>query len=287
MNSLPDVADLRLVEAVARHGSVGAAARELLVSQPAASQRIAALERRCGVALFDRDTQGARATAAGTEMAAQARHILGHLGDVFERARAAAQAPSLHVGTIPSLAPTVFLALAHALPDAAVAEVADHGPTLVGWVSEGSLDHAVVAVAGQMSLPRGTVALPLGTDPIVVLLPDGCPAPVSGARPFAGRTVRSFTTDLAGEDLDRRLVTLGAMPRRAATAETAVLFARELGQPAVLPRSLSRRYRRDEDREVRMTRLGGTSLSLVTRAPVGAGAQAVATALAKELGLRS
>jgi len=50
---------------------------------------------------------------------------------------------------------------------------------------------------------------------------------------------------------------------------------------------LSRRYRRDEDREVRMTRLGGTSLSLVTRAPVGAGAQVVAAALTKELGLRA
>ncbi|HEY5785932.1 MAG TPA: LysR family transcriptional regulator [Microlunatus sp.] len=60
--------DLRLVAAVARLGSLGAAARELLVSQPSASQRLAALERRCGLRLFDRDNSGARPTAAGSAM---------------------------------------------------------------------------------------------------------------------------------------------------------------------------------------------------------------------------
>ena len=48
-------------------------------SQPSASQRLAALERRAGVELFDRDTTGARPTAAGTEMVANAQHVLGHL----------------------------------------------------------------------------------------------------------------------------------------------------------------------------------------------------------------
>src|SRR5688572_21603936 len=87
MVAYPEVDDLRLVDAIARHGSLGAAARELLVSQPSASQRLAALERRCGVRLFDRDNTGARPTAAGQEMVAEAGHILGHLERVFERSR--------------------------------------------------------------------------------------------------------------------------------------------------------------------------------------------------------
>ena len=65
MSSLPQVDDLRLVEAVLRHGSLGAAARELHISQPAASTRLATLERRIGERLFDRDTTGARPTPAG------------------------------------------------------------------------------------------------------------------------------------------------------------------------------------------------------------------------------
>ena len=134
MASYPEVGDLRLVDAIARHGSLGAAARELLVSQPSASQRLAALERRCGVRLFDRDNTGARPTAAGHEMVAEARHILGHLEQVFERSRAAAESETITVGTIPSLAMLVFPALHVALPHLRTSQVVDHGPRLVdGW----------------------------------------------------------------------------------------------------------------------------------------------------------
>jgi len=153
MGSYPEVADLRLVDAIARHGSVGAAARELLVSQPSASQRLAALERRCGVRLFDRDTTGARPTAAGQQMVAEAGHMLGHLERVFEWSRAAAESESITVGTIPSLAMLVFPALHVALPDLRTSQVVDHGPRLVDWVAEGSLDAAFVAIAGQIELP--------------------------------------------------------------------------------------------------------------------------------------
>ena len=81
-----------------------AAARELLVSQPSASHRLAALKRRCGVRLFDRDATCARATAAGNEMVIQAQHVLGHLERVFKRSRRAARSDS-------SLAMLVFPAL--------------------------------------------------------------------------------------------------------------------------------------------------------------------------------
>lgn len=84
MEPCPEVGDLRLVVAIVRHGSVGAAARELLIAQPSASHRLTALERRCGVQLFHRDNSGARPTAARNEMVAQARHILCHLERVLQ-----------------------------------------------------------------------------------------------------------------------------------------------------------------------------------------------------------
>lgn len=267
MASYPEVADLRLIDAIARHGSLGAAARELLVSQPSASHRLAALERRCGVRLFDRDTTGARPTAAGREMVDGARHILGHVEQVFERSRAAAESETLTVGTISSLAMLVFPALHVAFPRLRTSQVVDHGPRLVEWVAEGSLDAAFVAIASQIELPKGVTAQTVGVDRLGVLVPFTCDLHSAERRQFAGRTVVTYTTDYSGEELDGRIVALGATPYRAATAETAVRLGRLLGHPVVLPRSLLRAYLGAEDRELVTSRFGGPRLSLVTRVP--------------------
>ncbi|TGN65192.1 LysR family transcriptional regulator [Nocardioides eburneiflavus] len=285
MGSYPEVDDLRLVDAVARHGSLGAAARELLITQPSASQRLAALERRCGVRLFDRDTTGARVTAAGREMVAEADHILGHLGRVFERSRAAAESETLTVGTIPSLAMLVFPALHVALPGLRISQLVDHGPRLVGYVAEGSLDAAFVAIAGQIELPKGVTGQAVGVDPIGVLVPSTCDLRSTDRRQLAGRTVVTYTTDYSGEDLDGRVAALGATPHRAATAETAVRLGRLLGAPVVLPRSLLRTYLLDSDRELATARFGGPRLSLVTRVPRASYWADAAPLVGRELGL--
>ena len=261
------MADLRLVAAVARHGSLGAAARELLVSQPSASQRLAALERRCGLRLFDRDNSGARPTAAGSEMVKEARHILGHLEGVFDRSRSAAVSDSLSVGTISSLAMLVFPAMHVAMPHMHTIQVVDHGPRLVEWVAEGSLDAAFVAIARQMELPKGVTSRIVGVDRIGVLAPASCDLRSTDRRQLAGRTVFTYTVDHSGEELDRRVVSLGAMPLRAATAETAVRMGRLLGYPVVMPRSLLRAYLSGSDRELAAPRLGGPRLALVSRVP--------------------
>ncbi|MER5821197.1 LysR family transcriptional regulator, partial [Streptomyces mirabilis] len=50
---VPDLGALELLLAVARLGSLGRAARELGITQPAASSRIRSMERQLGVALVD------------------------------------------------------------------------------------------------------------------------------------------------------------------------------------------------------------------------------------------
>ena len=285
MNSYPEVSDLRLVVAIARHGSVGAAARELLVSQPSASHRLAALERRCGARLFDRDTTGARATAAGNEMVAQAHHVLGHLERVFERSRSAARAETISVGTISSLAMLVFPALHLAMPQVRTTQLVDHGPRLVEWVAEGSLDAAFIAIAGQIELPKGVTGRVVGVDRIEVLVPAGCELKSTDRGRFAGRTVVTFTIDQSAEELDRRVVALGATPLRAATAETAVRMGRLLGHPVVMPRSLLRAYLTEGDRELPTTRFGGLRLSLVSRVPTAPHWRRVLPVVRRELGL--
>jgi hypothetical protein len=218
-------------------------------------------------------------------MVAEADHILGHLARVFERSRAAAESETITVGTIPSLAMLVFPALHVALPDLRISQLVDHGPRLVGWVAEGSLDAAFVAIAGQIELPKGVTGQVVGLDRIGVLAPATCDLRSTDRRQFAGRTVVTYTTDYSGEELDGRVVALGATPYRAATAETAVRLGRLLGHPVVMPRSLLRAYLVDSDRELATPRFGGPRLSLVTRVPRASYWQGAWPVVGRELGL--
>jgi len=62
--------DLKVALAIARHGTLSAAARALGTTQPTVSRRIDALERRLNAQLFDRDADGLRLTALGRSLSA-------------------------------------------------------------------------------------------------------------------------------------------------------------------------------------------------------------------------
>src|SRR5690625_2510639 len=68
--------ELRLLVAVAEHGSISAAARLLLISQPSASARMKELERHLGLELLDRRTRGAELTADGRAVTDWARAVV-------------------------------------------------------------------------------------------------------------------------------------------------------------------------------------------------------------------
>jgi DNA-binding transcriptional LysR family regulator len=70
---------LRVLVAVAEHGSVTRAAEIGLVSQPAVTQAIGKLEREAGTPLFDRTPQGLFPTDAGHALVARVRRALGLL----------------------------------------------------------------------------------------------------------------------------------------------------------------------------------------------------------------
>lgn len=284
MSSLPSVDDLRLVEALVRHGSVGAAGREMRISQPAASNRLAALERRIGERLFERDTTGARPTPAGRALAAEAAHVLGHLESIFDRTRAAARGEVLSVGTFPSLAAWLFPALVDLLRDVTVQQRTDHGDRLVEWVGEGSLDAAFVTVANQLRLPPTATAAPVGGDRLAVLSPPGVRLG-TGRRPFAGLDLVAHTYDPSADGLHRRLAALGGRPRPAATGETAVRMGRLLGCPVVLPRGLALAYAAPDEQVAAAPVPGRFTLFLVTRRPAPPALAAVLDGLADRLGL--
>jgi DNA-binding transcriptional LysR family regulator len=86
-----DVTRLRVLVAVARHGSVTAAARALNYAQPSVSHHLSRLEAETGALLTQRAGRGVRLTDAGQLLAERAEEILGRL-DAAENELAA------HVG---------------------------------------------------------------------------------------------------------------------------------------------------------------------------------------------
>jgi DNA-binding transcriptional LysR family regulator len=74
-----DVTRLRVLVAVARHGSVTAAARALNYAQPSISHHIARLEAETGTQLLERVGRGIRLTEAGRLLAERAEEIIGRL----------------------------------------------------------------------------------------------------------------------------------------------------------------------------------------------------------------
>jgi len=74
-----DVTRLRVIDAVARHGSVTAAAKELHYSQPSVSHHLARLEAETGAQLVQRVGRGIRLTEAGRLLADRAAEIIGRI----------------------------------------------------------------------------------------------------------------------------------------------------------------------------------------------------------------
>lgn len=77
--------DLRFFLAIARTDSLSEAGRRLGVSQPTVSRRLAAMESRLGVRLFDRTEQGYVLTPAGSEIFDTAQHVEEELVSIDRR----------------------------------------------------------------------------------------------------------------------------------------------------------------------------------------------------------
>ena len=74
-----DVTRLRVLVAVARHGSVTAAAHALNYAQPSVSHHLARLEAETGTKLVQRAGRGIRLTDAGRLLAERAAEVIGRL----------------------------------------------------------------------------------------------------------------------------------------------------------------------------------------------------------------
>jgi DNA-binding transcriptional LysR family regulator len=109
-----DVTRLRVLVAVARYGSVTAAARALNYAQPSVSHHLARLEAETGIKLIQRAGRGIRLTDAGRLLAERAAEVIGRL-DAAENELAAytgLRAGRLRLAAFPSALGTVVPAAA-------------------------------------------------------------------------------------------------------------------------------------------------------------------------------
>ena len=96
---------MALFARVVETGSFSRAAEGLAVTQPTASKRIAALERRLGVRLLERSTRRLRPTEAGLDFYERCQRLLAEADEIESSVRAGAQAA---VGRIRVAAPMGF-----------------------------------------------------------------------------------------------------------------------------------------------------------------------------------
>lgn len=185
--------ELRAFEAVARLGTVAAAARELFRTQPSISARIASLESSWSTRLFDRRPRGMALTPEG-------RHLLGRAQAVLEAAAALDRDAGLPVAEDSTVRLGSGDALSRALVPRALKRLLAERPGVRVRVREGSatrleaeLREGAIDVALLTAAPSGSGLhrRALLSSPVELLVPSGRKLPRRALRP----------EDLAGEAL--------------------------------------------------------------------------------------
>lgn len=164
-----ELRDLTAFEAAVRTGSISRAARELNLTQPSLTERIAKLERVVGAPLLFRSNRGVTTTPAGGRLLPHARRCL----EVADRALVAARnedtQDQLHVTAYASFADTAALFCADTLANLRCAiEVDDrHTDEALRRVADGATD---VTFTVDLPAPRGVTSHLFTIDPVVAVV---------------------------------------------------------------------------------------------------------------------
>jgi DNA-binding transcriptional LysR family regulator len=175
-----DVTRLRVIDAVARHGSVTAAAKELHYSQPSVTHHLARLEAETGAQLLQRVGRGIRLTPAGELLADRAAEIIGridaadaelsaHVGLTAGRVRLAG-----YSSAIAALVPRAVAALATRHPGLQISLTDTHPPDAIELLRSGRIEVAIIFRYDETEAePVGVRLHHLLDDPLYLLSADG------------------------------------------------------------------------------------------------------------------
>lgn len=205
----PDLESLRLLVLVGEHGSLGAAASRVGISQPAASKRMSALERRLGLSLLERGPRGSVLTESGELVCGWAQRVLDELDALWDgvallRRHASAQlsvAASLTVAE--HLVPGWLHELRRARPELRVGLQVMNSTRVCDAVRDGVVDLGFVE---SPQVGSGLRSRTVGQDRLVLVVAPGHPwarrrrpvgAPELARTPLISREEGSGTRDTA------------------------------------------------------------------------------------------
>jgi DNA-binding transcriptional LysR family regulator len=209
-----DATRLRVLVAIARHGSVTAAAQALNYAQPSISHHMARLESETGAKLMERSGRGIRLTDAGRLLAERAEEILGrldaaeaelaaHVGLKQETVRLAAFGSAL--GTLAAAAGAALRA------DRAAADISliqAEPDDALRMLRVGEVDVALVFRYGAepAELPQDPDLRfhPVLEEPVFLITPATRPARAGSGRDTAASTGPTGRAPGAGQPAGRR-----------------------------------------------------------------------------------
>ncbi|MGB3684499.1 MAG: LysR family transcriptional regulator [Ornithinimicrobium sp.] len=180
-----DAAGMRVMRAIADHGSYTAAASSLGYTQPAISQMVRRLEQRSGAVLVERIGRNVRLTEAGETLARHAVHVLAALDNAEAEVAAIAglKAGRVRLMAFPSSSATVvpraLAKVARAHPDVTIKFSEGEPAESLAAVREGSCDLAVAftyedsSARSRADLLQGLDVIEMLVEPVLVALPAG------------------------------------------------------------------------------------------------------------------
>lgn len=166
---------LKIFEAVARHLSFSRAAEELHLTQPAVSMQVHALEVQAGLPLTEQAGKKVRLTAAGEEIARQARRIAEQLREAGEALAAlkGVESGRLKIGVVSTakyFAPSLLAEFRRRHPGVELQLTVNNRGAIVRNLAENDIDLAI------MGTPPGefeTVAKVFADHPLVFIAANG------------------------------------------------------------------------------------------------------------------
>lgn len=166
---------LKIFEAVARHLSFSRAAEELHLTQPAVSMQVQALEDQAGLPLTEQAGKKVRLTAAGEEVARQARRIAEQLREASEALAAlkGVESGRLKIGVVSTakyFAPSLLAEFRRRHPGVDIQLTVNNRGAIVRHLAENDID---LAIMGTPPSEFETVARVFADHPLVfIAAPD-------------------------------------------------------------------------------------------------------------------
>jgi DNA-binding transcriptional LysR family regulator len=218
------VRTLETFVAVARLGTMSAAAQHLGMTQSAVSQMIVQVENALGVQLFDRKVRPPALTLQGAALLDPARSILNGVGQFQNVLRwgPATQMPLLRISMMNSFAETVGPVVLSRLRSIATQLLVDTGyaATRARAVADREIDFMVTT--DESPSPPGIQSVPVITEPYLVVAPKSYTGDLQALQTLSQELdlIRFGRNPFVNSHFDHALRTLGVEPMHAYQMDT-------------------------------------------------------------------